>query len=248
MDFFALVLIFFVSIFASFISSMVGSGGLITIPFLIFLGLPAPTAIASHRVGSLGLQLGSLSRFWNENKINWKYILPFTIIDVVSAFVGAHLLVSADSNLLSKSLGFILLLLLPLSFFKKDFGTVSKNVSNQRKFLGVVCYFLAGIWGGFFGGGAGTLVYAIYVSFFGFTLIEAIATDKIPGFLSGLLAVVLFSAYGLIDYSVGFTMFFAMIIGSFLGAHMALQKGNVWLKALFGLIVLILALKLIFFN
>ena len=248
MDLFFLILIFIVSIFTSFISTMVGSGGLISIPVLLFFGFSAPMAIATHRLGSLGLHLGSLTRFWNENKIRWNYVLPLLFLDLLSAFVGANLLINADSNLLAHVLGFILLILLPLTLLSKDFGVIPRNVSTVRKLVGCIPYFLVGIWGGFFGGGAGTLIYWVYIYFFGFTLIEASATDKIPGFLSGVLAVFLFGLNNLIDFQVGFVMLVAMIIGSYLGAHVALKQGNAWLKGLFAVVVFILAVKLIFFK
>jgi uncharacterized protein len=44
---------FLVGVLASFIGSMVGSGGLISIPFLILIGIPPHTAVATHRVGAV---------------------------------------------------------------------------------------------------------------------------------------------------------------------------------------------------
>jgi len=53
---------------SGFIGSMVGSGGLISIPLLIIFGLPAPVAIATDRMGTIGLSLGAVPKYWKAKK------------------------------------------------------------------------------------------------------------------------------------------------------------------------------------
>ena len=99
MEIIKLVATFFVGVFASFIGSMVGSGGLISIPFLIFLGLPPHIAIATNRVGAFGLQLGALARFLKSKEIAWKYVGWFSVLALVAGQVGSRLLLQTDEAL-----------------------------------------------------------------------------------------------------------------------------------------------------
>ena len=52
-----LFLTFLIGVLASFIGAIVGGGGLLSIPFLMFIGLPPQTAIATNKFGSVGLSM-----------------------------------------------------------------------------------------------------------------------------------------------------------------------------------------------
>ena len=59
---------FLIGAVASFIGSMVGGGGLLSIPFLVFVGLPPQVAIATNKMGAIGLILGAIPKFWKAKK------------------------------------------------------------------------------------------------------------------------------------------------------------------------------------
>ncbi|MCA9460331.1 MAG: sulfite exporter TauE/SafE family protein, partial [Nanoarchaeota archaeon] len=179
-----IILTFIIGVLASFIGAIVGSGGLISIPFLMFLGLPPQIAIATNKFGAVGLSIGSITKFKKEKKIIWKYILPFSILAIIGGIIGAKLLINIDEDYLSKIVGLILLILLPFIFLKKDLGIKNKKPSKQMKIIGSIIYFLLMIFGGFFGGGAGALIITTLIYFFGFKIIfnrpGGINSVKIP--------------------------------------------------------------------
>jgi len=77
------IIIFLVSIIASFIGAIGGGGSLITIPVFIFLGMPPQTAIALNRTGGVGISIGSLLRFYKSGEIQWHLIVPLSILSVI---------------------------------------------------------------------------------------------------------------------------------------------------------------------
>ena len=241
----SLILVFLVGILASFIGSMVGGGGLINIPFLIFMGLPPQVAIATNKFGAVGIAIGSLTKYSMEKKVRWEYVVPFSIIGIFCAFIGANILLNINKELLSKSVGFIILFMLPLIFLRKNLGIKRHKPTKVRKIIGYFFYFLAMIWGAFFGGGGGTLVSYIFMMFFGFTIIESSATNKVPWLIMSLLVLIMFAMHGIIDYLYGIVLFFGMLIGGYLGAHTAVKKGDRWVKYLFAIMVVASAIKLL---
>jgi uncharacterized membrane protein YfcA len=245
MEIIKLVSTFFVGLFASFIGSMVGSGGLISIPFLIFLGFPPHIAIATNRVGAVGLQLGALSRFMKSKEIVWKYVVWFSVLALVAAQVGSRLLLQTDEALLKKIIVAIMLSVLPTIFLKTDIGLENKNVSGIRKAIGYVLVFLMLVWQAFFGGGAATMIFYVMMFSFGMTINRASATNKIPGLFLGLSSLFMFIAHDIVNWTYGIDMFFGMLVGGYLGAHTALRKGNAWVKALFAVIVVLSVVKLL---
>lgn len=245
MDIVKLIATFFVGVFGSFIGAMVGSGGLISIPLLIFLGLPPQVAIATHKFGSAGLKIGAATKFWKTNQIQWSYFVPFSILGFVAALAGAQILLTIGKDLLSHIVALLLLTVLPIIFLKKDAGIVHHTTSALKCAFGYLFYFLAQVFGAFFGGGAATIVFYVLMTFFGLTIVEASATTMLPSLIMTVAALVIFGLNGILNYESGVTIFFGMLVGGWLGAHTAVKKGNAWVKALLAVIVVISAIKLL---
>ena len=240
-----LILVFLVGVSASFIGAMVGSAGLINIPFLIFMGLPPHVAIATNKLGGVGLKLGAFTKYWKTNLIKWNYFVPLTILGILAALVGAQILLWIDKDLLSRIVVVLLLLVLPVIFLKKEIGLKQRITTPFQKKLGYIFYFFAQVFSAFFGGGAGTFVIYTLMYFFGLTIIEAGATAMLPSLVSNLMAVVIFAFSGIINYKFGIVLFLGTVTGGRLGAMFALKKGNGWVKIIFVIIVLVLVIKMI---
>ena len=240
-----LILTFLVGVFASFIGAMVGSAGLITIPFLLFLGLPPHVAIATHKLGAVGLKIGAVLKFRKTDFIQWKYFLPFTLISIVAALIGAQILLWIDKKLLSDIVIVLLLLVLPLVFLKKNIGVVQMTTSFAKKITGYILYFFTQVFGAFFGGGAATIAIFVLVSSFGLTIIEASATAMLPSLILNTIVLLIFGLNGIIEYDLGIALFLGMMLGGWMGARTAVKKGNAWVKLIFAGVVVVLVLKLL---
>jgi len=241
-----LVAVFFIGLIAGFVGAVAGGGGLISIPFLIFLGLPPQIAIATSKFGGVGLSFGAIIKFFKEKKIAWKYIPFLIIISLVGGYIGANILLAIKSEVLSKVVGIILILLLPTLFIKKEIGLENKVVTKKRKALGFFIYFLIMTFGGFFGGVGSLAIYTL-MFFLGLTIIKANATDVVPWFFMSLFASIIFMLNGIIDYQYGIIIFFGMMVGGYIGARTAIKKGNKWVKLVFAMVIIASAIKILFF-
>lgn len=83
-------------------------------------------------MGAVGLSIGTILKFLKEDKIVWKFVLPFSIISVFGAFIGANLLLNIDQTVLSKVVSIMLLLFLPVIFINKKIGIKRKKVSKSK--------------------------------------------------------------------------------------------------------------------
>ena len=247
MELLTIIFVLFVGLISGFIGSMVGGGGLISIPLLMFFGLPPQVAIATNKFGSLGFSVGSIIRFWKGKKIIWKYVFPLSLLGVFGGFFGANLLLNIDEELITKIVAVILLMLLPLILIKKDLGVKGKKITKTKKYIGYFVYFFVMIFGGFFGGGAGFLIIYSLVFFLGLTIIEVNATDAIPWLIQTIIALFIFISAGLVNFYYGISLLIGMLIGSYIGAHTAIKKGDKWIESIFVIIILFAALKFLFF-
>ncbi|MBT3538897.1 sulfite exporter TauE/SafE family protein [Candidatus Parcubacteria bacterium] len=240
-----IVLVFFVGVLTSFYGAMVGGGGLVTIPFLIFMGLPPQVAIATNKLGSIG-QLGSaFVKYARSGKVQWKLIAPFLVIAVFTGVVGARILLSINEALLSRIIAVVLLGILILVITKKKIGLEHREVGKVRKSIGYVCYTLSMTWGSFFGGGFGVFVSYTLIYLFGLTMNESAATSKFPSFIMGIVASVVYALSGVIHYPYAISIFCGMILGGYFGAGFALKKGDGVVKSVFVVVVVASAIKLL---
>jgi len=247
MDTISLLIVFIVGIVASFIGSIAGGGGgLLSIPALILMGLPPNIAIATNKLGSLGLMGSSVYKFAKSKKIIYSYAPTFIFLALLGSIIGANLLIQIDTILLSKIVGALILLPLPFLFIKNK-GLRHEKSSKFYKNLGYSAYFLVAIYDAFFGAGAGLVAIYVIVFALGLPLIESMALDRTSSALSAVLATAIFAYFGIINYQVGIVLFIGMMLGGYVGTHTAIKKGNKFVKLAFTIIVIISALKLIFF-
>ena len=247
MELLEIVVSFLVGAIAGFFGATVGGGGLLAIPFLMFTGLPPQIAIATARFGDLGLPITSTYKFWKSNQIVWKYVPLLSVVALLGSLIGANILLTIDPDRLEKVAALFLFALLPFVLFKKEIGTVRREVSRLSKTISTFVYFVIETITGFFAAGTGPLVYYTLMIGFGLTIIEAVATSMLPFLVLAISSVVVFAMHGLIDYSTGFIMLAGTATGGYFGAHVAISKGAVWIKGLFAIMVVAAGIKLLFF-
>ena len=245
---FTFIGIFLIGIAASVIGTLVGGGSLLSITFLIFLGLPPQIAIATDRFGSLGQAITAFFKFLKAKRIVWKYVLLFALLSFAGSLIGANILLKIDTSILKNIVGILILLLLPVVFLKRDIGVERGTISRSKMIVGAVLYLLVQILTGFLGGGTGTLIFYILMIFFGLTIIESSATQLIPVFILNISSVAIFALHSIVDYRIGVVLLAGMATGGYLGAHLALKKGDVWVKRVFFLLLVFMGIKLLFFK
>jgi len=247
MDLVNLSIIFVVGIIGSTFGTLVGGTSLITIPVLIFLGLPPHTAIGTDRLGISGLTSVGWYKFHEKGLIHYPIALIMGVAALVGSFFGANLALQISMALLKKIIAMATILLLLLLIAQPRLGVEKKERVIKRHEYGVGLFFsfIVGIYGGFYGAMAGTLLMYICLFTFKQTFLEGTATFKLSSLMMTTMAAVVFARKGAIDYPMAIAMFLGCAIGSYAGAHYSDRIGNVWIKRLFILIVLLMVIKLL---
>ena len=247
-DFIILGIVFLIGLSAGLVDALASMGGLISIPLLIFLGLPPQNAIATDRIGIFGSCLGSIYKFWKEKLIVWRLIIPLTILTIAAGFIGANIVITLDAPLMKQVLALAMLVSLLVLFSKRDLGIINVPITRHREMAGYALFFLAIVFVSAFPSGTGFIYTYILITFFGITALQAQGADIIPWIAISIISLIVFGMNGLIDIFMGIAMFSGTAIGGYAGAHIAVKKGNKWMKALLGAIVVLSAIKLLFFG
>lgn len=241
------LLIFFIGFLGSFIGTISAGASIIIFSGLTLLGIPPHIAIATDTFGSIGFRLGSFYNYIKHNKVVWNLVVPLTIIGIIGSIIGANILIRVNEGILSKIIGIVLLLLLPLIFFKRGVGTVRVVISKTRRIITHFWYFLVETWAAFFPPGSGFLEMYVMTKGYGLTILQQKGTKRIPGLIAEISASVIFFMAGLINFKIGFVLIFGSLVGSHFGSHVAIKKGDDWVKSLMVLVIIIVSAKMIFF-
>ena len=245
-----IIIVCVVYFFAGIISVSVGGTSLITVPLLIALGMGPKIAIATNMFSLIFVSITGAIGFRKEIKNHHhKLILGFTILTLIGSALGAQLVLTMDENIIKKVVASICVIIALLLIVKKDLGTKvgSEKISKPRFLVGGILIFILGIYGGFFSGGYVTMLSYVLVFIFGMSFLETAFTTKIFNIFSSLIACVFFYKSNLINFSVGIPIAISVSLGAIIGTKLAIKKGNAWIRDLFIIIVIILAIKLFVF-
>ncbi len=241
-----LLFVFFVGVFASFIGTNVGSGGLIAIPALIFFGLPPQAAIATNKFGSLGMVTTGFYKFHKAKKIDYRIGIPTAAFALIGAYIGANTLLLFPNELLEKLVGAFILAILVFVLLNRDIGLKKARQTNPLlRYAGYLSFLLIGFWGGFFGGGTATFATYALILLFGQTFLESAGTRKIAALGISIVPIIVFALAGIINWVYGTSLILGMAVGSYFGASYGIKKGDKWVRLLFAIIVVASAVKLL---
>ena len=233
---------------ASFVDSIAGGGGLISMPVLLISGLPTHLALGTNKFASSCGSFTSAYRYYKSGKTNvalLKKLLPFTILGCI---LGVKCVLSISDEFLNLLVFIMIVAVTIYTYTKKDLGTEDKfkELTDKNIKLGMLMAFLLGFYDGFFGPGTGTFLTFALIKIYGFDFLHASANTKILNFTSNFIALILFIFSGQILYTVAIPFAISMIIGGYIGAKLAIKKGSTLIKPIFLVMAFGVAIKLIY--
>lgn len=250
MDIIGTLITCLISFAVSAVSVSVGGTSLITVPVLIWLGMASKRAVATNMFALIFLSMSGTVGFRKEVKpAHYKMIAVFSILTICGSLIGANLILAIDEGILEKVIAIIICIIVGSFLFKRDLGVHKKEekISKMKFAAGTILIFILGIYGGFFSGGYVTLLSYVCILAFGLDFLQTAFITKIFNIFSSLVASAIFYYHGLIDFSVGIPLAFSMFLGASLGAKLAIMKGNLWVRNLFIIFAIALAIKLLVF-
>jgi uncharacterized protein len=236
--------------FTSFISVVTGGTSLITVPVMMQLGVKPHVAVATNMLTLIFLSLGGTVPFLRRQLIPRKRLPVLISLTLLGSILGALLLVIVPAKTMPLVVAMAMIVVVVFSLAKSNAGVVPA-VNHQAPTLELAGYVLTivlGIYGGFFSGGYVALLTAAFVAFFGMTFLDAVAVTKVLNLVSSLAATVVFAARGLIDWRLGLILSFVSFAGAALGAMIARNLSNAFLRRVFLVAIAAIALKTLLYE
>ncbi len=246
-DFSLLAVLALASLFAGFIDSVVGGGGLIQIPALFTIlprEIPA-TLFGTNKISSVFGTANAAWRYARRVTMPWGTILPAALAAFACSYLGAMAVAWLPRDMLRPMILVMLVGSAAYTFWRKDFGSIHRPQHTGVKEL-VYALIVGGVLGfydGFFGPGTGSFLIFLFIRFFGFDFLHASAASKVVNVATNLAAIAYFVPNGFFLPVAAVVMAVANVGGSFIGTHLALRHGSGFVRQVFLIVVCALIVK-----
>ncbi len=188
MEIWHIPVIFTVGVIAGFINTLAGGGSLLTLPILIFMGLPTSIANGTNRLAIMVQCVFAVAGFKRKGVSNFKLSLVLSVPALLGAIVGAQIAVDMSDFLFKRVLAIVMLFVVGVTLWnprqkltpdKKTHinlqeSSGSKSLISPKRYqliINMIVFFFIGFYGGFIQVGVGFIIIATLTTIMGLNLV-----------------------------------------------------------------------------
>ena len=243
------ILLIVVGFAVGFINTIAGGGTLLSLPVLIFLGLPPNVANGTNRVAIIIQTAFATAGFKSKGVTTFPFNAYLGASALLGAIIGARIAVDIDGAVFNKILAVIMIAVVLIIFFKPEINLkdVNERLTGKYLWLGMLAFFIFGIYGGFINAGIGFII-ILFLHFFNhMSLVRANATKVAVVCMYTLSALVVFILNDKVNWIIGFVLAIGNASGAWIASRVSVNKGDGFIKIFLLMVVGIMSIKLWFF-
>lgn len=239
----------FAGILIGFLNTLAGSGSLISLPLLMFLGLDPNTANGTNRIALFMQSVSAVSGFKKNNVFEIKEGIFYGIPAVIGAIVGAFIAVETNPQILNYFIGGILVIMLVFLSLNPQrwLNSHEQKERTKPKCWQFVLFFALGVYAGFLQAAVGFFWIAALVFTAGYDLVKSNAIKMFIVMLYMPITAVIFALNGQVDYKYGLLLGVGTIVGAQLAVKTSIKKGSPFIRYVLLFAILASAIKIFFF-
>jgi uncharacterized protein len=245
-----MILLIVVGFIAGAINMLAGGGSLLTLPVLIFMGLPPNIANGTNRIGIVLQMIAGTAGFKSKGVTTFPFSIYMGIAALLGSLIGAQIAVDIKGETFNKILSFVMIAVVILIIFKPKLKVkeLIERTTGKHLWIGCIAFFFFGIYGGFLNAGLGFILILFLHNFNHLSLVKSNATKAvvISIYMSG--ALLVFILNDAVDWKMGLTMAIGTSLGGWFASRFSVKKGDGFIKVFLLVMVSIMAVKLWFFS
>lgn len=235
-------------VLAGFLNTVAGGGSLLTLPLLIFLGLPSAEANASNRVAIFAQNIFSVIGFRSKGVSVFPFAIYVAIPAVIGAIIGSKIAVDINETLFNRILAVIMLLVMGITVFKPRVKSHAEELLTTKKiWLSVVVFFFVGVYGGFIQAGIGFIMIAALTAIHGFKMAKTNSIKVFVALTYTISALVVFYLSGKIRWEYGLVLAVGQSAGGWMASRWSVGVSDQLIRMILLVTVIALSIKLWFF-
>jgi len=238
---------------AGALNVIAGGGSFLTLPVLIFTGLPATVANATNRVGILIQNVGAVWGFHRHRKLDWRWTALTAGPAAAGALGGTWLALVISDDAFRKVLAFLMVAVTLWTLLAgdrrgrsgaRDGDEAPPRPTGRRAAALALGCFAVGVYGGFVQAGVGFFLLAV-LGLAGLDLVRGNALKVLIILLFTILALAIFAWQGKVEWLPGLVLGAGTLVGGQVGVHLTVLKGHRWVRAVVTVAVIVFAVLLL---
>lgn len=232
---------------AGFINTLAGSGSLITLPLLIFIGLPATIANGTNRIAICLQNVVAVKSFHRHGLLDTRKALLLAVPAVAGAVLGARIAVGLDEQLMRRAIGVVMCGMLAVLFIRPARWIEERPgpAAGRPGILQALSLFAIGLYGGFVQAGVGILLLTILVIGAGCDIVKGNAIKVLIVLCFTVCALGVFILHGQVEWKVGLVLASGNMMGAWTAARTAARRGAGFVRWVLIAVVLFSAFALL---
>lgn len=234
---------------AGVINTLAGGGSLLTLPLLIFMGLPPSVANGTNRIGILIQALFGSVGYRSKGVSTFPFNIFLGIAAFFGSLIGAQIAVDIRGEVFNRILAVIMLVAVALLIFNSKTKELQLPERLTGKYLvyALIGFFFIGIYGGFINAGIGFIIILFLNNVNRLSLLRTNATKVSLVFIYTLGALALFAWNGAVNWSLGLVLAFGSSFGAWWSSRWSVDQGDGVIKVAMAVMVTAMSIKLWFF-
>lgn len=232
---------------AGFINTLAGSGSLVTLPLLIFIGLPANVANGTNRIAILLQNVVGVSSFRQQKILDVRRGLMLAAPAVIGSIIGAQIAVNLDEEAMRRVIGAMMVVMLVVIIVRPNRWLEGRPEALMQypSWIQLVTFFGIGVYGGFIQAGVGVFLLAGLVIGAGYDLVRANAVKVLIVLCYTAFALIVFVINDQVELSVGLVLAVGNMSGAWVASRMAVKRGAGFVRWLLIGVVIVSAFMLL---
>ena len=240
------ILLMSVGFAAGFLNVIAGGGSTLSVPVMIFMGLPAPIANGTNRIAILAQNIAAVVTFFRRGYSDFKLSLSLAICAIPGAIAGAFVGVEFEGIWFNRMLAVIMFGIMLINHLGKKTAPTKKIVTSRiRLIIGHLMMILVGFWGGVIQIGVGFLIMPVLSNVIGLDLIR---TNMHKVFIIGtytVVALAIFASNLEIPWMIGLALASGNMLGGYLGARISISQGDRFIRIVLNVVLACFIVRLL---
>ena len=243
------IIIFISGVIAGIINTLAGGGTLLTLPILIFSGLPPNIANGTNRVGLLIQSIFGTVGYHSKGIYSYPFSIYLGLSSLIGALIGAQIAIDINPYMFNKILSIVMITMVSIMLIGKKSFEVNLPERTSGKYLvfSLVAFFFIGIYGGFINAGIGFIIMFFLNQVNRLPLVKTNATKVFLVLIYSSGALLLFAFNDAVDWKLGFILALGSSIGAWWSSRWSVERGEGVIKLILVIAVSMMAVKLWFF-